>query len=259
MYNFLSIFLLFITYSFLGWVVESIYCSYKEKKIINRGFLIGPYCPIYGFASVLILLFLSDYSNDLFVLFNISILLAGIVEYATSYYLEKIFKLSLWDYSNNKFNINGRICLKNLIYFGFLSIMLVRYVNPFIYNLYMHIPYILLWTFLITSLIVFISDLTLTIYAIYDIKKAALNILNLEELSDVRDNLFINVQEDLQDKAKFVKEEFISKNTDILEKIQNEAKIRFNYIHKRFMSAFPNIKSIDGNQYIEYLKNLFKN
>lgn len=259
MYDFLSIFLLFITYSFLGWIVESIYCSYKEKKLINRGFLIGPYCPIYGSAAVLILLFLSGYSNDLFVLFTISILLSGIVEYLTSYYLEKIFKLSLWDYSNNKFNINGRICLKNLLYFGILAVLLIKYINPFIYNLYMHIPYSLLWTLLITSLIVFIADLTLTIFAIYDIKKVAHKILDLDELSDIRDNMFVNVQEDLEIKAKYMKIGFISKNAEILEKIQNAAKIRFNYIHKRFMNAFPNIKSIDNNQYLEYLKNLFKN
>ena len=255
--DFLYIFLLFITYSFLGWIIESVYCSYLEKKFVNRGFLIGPYCPIYGCAAVLILIFLSKYESNLFIFFSISVLLSGTIEYITSYILEKTFKLSLWDYSEQKFNINGRVGLENLINFGILSVILIKFIHPVISDIYAHIPYYILWSTIIASLIIFSLDLFFTVIAIYEIKNIANKIFSLDELADIREDMVKNLPKNIKYMTKSVRDEIFDKNNEILDNIQDVGKVKFNYIHKRFMNAFPNIKSIDNNKYIEYLKNLF--
>ena len=83
--------------------MESVGGIFKEKRFINRGFLIGPYCPVYGFGVVLITILLQKYTNDVIVLFFLAILICGTLEYATSYFMEKFFNARWWDYSKNKF------------------------------------------------------------------------------------------------------------------------------------------------------------
>lgn len=125
-------FLVFFIYATIGWMLEMISTFIYTKKVTNRGFLIGPYCPIYGTAALLMIIFLGKYEHDLPVLFGMSFLLSSILEYITSYLMEKIFKARWWDYSDRTFNINGRICLKNCFFFGILGILLIAYVHPFI-------------------------------------------------------------------------------------------------------------------------------
>ena len=124
-------FLLFIVYSILGWTMEMISCYIRTKKLVDRGYLIGPYCPIYGFGATLIVLLLEKYLNDPIILFIMAMLICSVLEYMTSYFMEKIFKARWWDYSNRKLNINGRICIENSIAFGLIGIALIYYINPF--------------------------------------------------------------------------------------------------------------------------------
>ena len=124
-------FILYIIYSFIGWVIEVIATSKDNKGFVNRGFLIGPYCPIYGTCALLMILILPNQEN-IFLLFLMSLLICSISEYLTSYVMEKLFKARWWDYSSRRFNLNGRICLKISLGFGLLGVILVRYVNPFI-------------------------------------------------------------------------------------------------------------------------------
>ncbi len=131
--SFLKIFLLFWFFSILGWILEVIVCSIYEKKLVNRGFLIGPYCPIYGFGS-LIMLLISPFKDHLFVCFIMALTLCSTLEYFTSYLMEKIFKIRWWDYSNDAFNINGRICLRNAIAFGALGVVFTKYLNPWYFS-----------------------------------------------------------------------------------------------------------------------------
>lgn len=157
-------FLLFFIYSFLGWIVETINCSYLSKKLIlNRGFLIGPYIPIYGTAALLMVLFLSEYKNDLVVLFSMTVVYSSVLEYFTSYVMEKIFKARWWDYSNQKFNLNGRICLKNCLLFGILGVILIYAINPMISFILNSLSKSLLYFFAILFFIVFISDFITTL------------------------------------------------------------------------------------------------
>lgn len=128
----LMLVIMFFIYAFLGWICEIIVALFQYKKFINRGFLIGPLCPIYGIGCILIFLNLNKYAGDPLVLFLLSILLCATLEYITSYLMEKIFKNRWWDYSDMKFNINGRVCLEFAIPFGVGGIVMFYGTNPII-------------------------------------------------------------------------------------------------------------------------------
>ena len=122
--------LLFLMFSFTGWLIEVIYVYKDQKILVNRGFLFGPYCPIYGFGSLLIILMLNKYYFHPFVVFIESIVICFIIEYLTSYVLEILFNEKWWDYNDRKYNISGRVCLETLVPFGFFSILCLYIVAP---------------------------------------------------------------------------------------------------------------------------------
>lgn len=137
--NFLKLFLYFIVTSFGGYVVEVIYCSSHYKRFVNRGFLFGPLCPIYGCGCTLITLMLSRYSSDIVILFLMGALITSMIEYYTSYILEKIFHNRWWDYSKSKDSINGRVRLKNSLLFGVGSVFVIKCLNPIIFEIGNHL------------------------------------------------------------------------------------------------------------------------
>lgn len=113
-----QVILLFFIYSFIGWLWETVYCSLKAKKFVYRGFLVGPYCPIYGFGVLSVLYFVEPFENNLLVLYVGSAVLVTILEYVTSYGLEKLFHASWWDYHDVPFNLNGRVALPVSLFLG---------------------------------------------------------------------------------------------------------------------------------------------
>lgn len=123
-------YLLFMIYATLGWIMEVTCKLIQYKRFINRGFLIGPYCPIYGYGALLITILLHKYTNDPVVLFVMAIVVCGTLEYLTSYFMEKIYKARWWDYSQKKFNINGRVCLGTIVPFGLLGLLIMYVLNP---------------------------------------------------------------------------------------------------------------------------------
>ena len=125
-------FLLFMLYSFIGWCMEVTGKLIQYKRFINRGFLVGPYCPIYGTGAILITFLLNRYTNDPFVLFIMAILVCGTLEYLTSYFMEKIYHARWWDYSQRKFNINGRVCLEYAILWGIITVILIEVLKDFV-------------------------------------------------------------------------------------------------------------------------------
>ena len=167
--------LLFFIYSFLGWVLEVFTVYFSSHKWVNRGFLIGPVCPIYGFGGLFVVLFLSRYRHDLLVLFIMSSVLCSVLEYLTSYFLEKIFKARWWDYSKKPFNINGRIALTTSLAFGVLGTIIALYINPLFLNLISFIPRKIMITLTTILTIVFLIDAALTFNVMFQIK----NQLNL--------------------------------------------------------------------------------
>ena len=162
---------LFFIYSFLGWLMESVKLSIPGKKFINRGFLIGPYCPIYGCGVVLITILLQKYHDDVPATFFLSILICGTLEYVTSYIMEKIFKARWWDYSSRKFNINGRICLETLIPFGIAGTVITMWINPFLLKYINMVPPIAMHIILSLISILFIVDIVVSFKIILNLKK----------------------------------------------------------------------------------------
>lgn len=169
-------FLLFIIYSFLGWAIEVTLCSVIEKKLVDRGFLIGPICPIYGCGAIIITLALTSYKDDWIVVFCLVVILCGILEYFTSWAMEKLFHARWWDYSNNRFNINGRICLETMIPFGLLGLAIIYILNPFFYNLLSNISTNIINIISIILFIVFITDMILSFNVISKVTKAVKNV-----------------------------------------------------------------------------------
>lgn len=140
MSSFLNHFLYFFIYSFGGWVCECIYCSIPAKKFINRGFLYGPYCPIYGFGALLVTLLLDGYLSNPLLVFLLGMLLTSILEYVTSYVMEKLFHKKWWDYSHYRININGRVCLLNSTLFGLMALFVIYVLHPKVTDLIQLIP-----------------------------------------------------------------------------------------------------------------------
>ena len=124
------IFLIFLIYSVIGWISEVIYCSILQHKLVNRGFLHGPICPVYGFGGLLVVFFLEPFAGNIFYLFFMASIVTSVLEYATSWVLETIFATKWWDYSDLRFNIHGRICLLNSLLFGLMSVVGVKIMHP---------------------------------------------------------------------------------------------------------------------------------
>lgn len=133
------IFLWVMLYSFLGWVYESIVVSVQERRPINRGFLMGPICPIYGVGAVGGALALSQLHNPV-ALFLVGALLASVLEYLTSWVMEKLFDARWWDYSQFRFNINGRVCLLGAVIFGVFAVVVVRWTQPLVVTFTDRVP-----------------------------------------------------------------------------------------------------------------------
>lgn len=127
-------FLWLMIYSVIGWVYESTICSIGQRKLINRGFLNGPYCPIYGTGAVLVLLVLGRIQNPVLLFFTGAVLTCSL-EYLTSWLMEKLFHARWWDYSKRKFNIGGRVCLIGAVVFGAFSVVLILVLHPWVKSL----------------------------------------------------------------------------------------------------------------------------
>lgn len=163
--------LFFFVYSFLGWCLEVICKLITEKRFINRGILIGPICPIYGYGVLIMTLFFRKYLNDPITLFILIIISCSILEYFTSYFLEKVYHTRWWDYSTKKFNINGRICLETMIPFGILGLLIMNYMNPIVFNLLNILPNYLIYILSTIFLITYIIDNIISCKIIYNIQK----------------------------------------------------------------------------------------
>ena len=124
--------LYFVIYSFLGWILETIFALFVLGKFVKRGFLYGPVCPIYGFGAVLIILTLKRFKGKKTKEFFISMIVFSVFEYAVSWLFEIIFHLRWWDYSNDIGNINGRISIAYSLAWGVIGLIFNEKVHPFI-------------------------------------------------------------------------------------------------------------------------------
>jgi uncharacterized membrane protein len=165
-----DLFLLFIIYSVVGWVCEVLYCSFLERKFVNRGFLAGPLCPVYGFGGLLVIFLLKPFSGNMMYLFVMAVLTTSTLEYVTGWALETIFATKWWDYSNSRFNIHGRVCLFNSLVFGLLSVGTVTFVHPAILSVLGSIPADVRHITATILCAVFVIDITFTLRTLVDFR-----------------------------------------------------------------------------------------
>ena len=176
--------ILFFAFSFLGWLMEVMVVIFKERKIVNRGFLIGPCCPIYGFGGLIMTLLLQNIKNNPILLFLLSLLICSVLEYETSYVMEKLFHARWWDYSNRKFNINGRICLTNMIAFGLLGCLIIYILDPIYFEKIKYLSTKILNIICIILLALFLIDSIFSVKIIKNIKLIKKNMKdNTEEIT----------------------------------------------------------------------------
>lgn len=194
-----KLFLMFLLYSFLGWLIETIGGLITNKKFINRGFLLGPYCPIYGTGVILITLLLSKYKEDPTTLFFLSGLLCGTLEYITSFVMEKVFKSRWWDYSNMRFNINGRICLETLVLFAFAGLLVLGITNPLLESLLYKLPDILVHIITGILFILFVIDCIVSLNIINSIKQIKVTVSN--QVKDNTDEISAKVKAIIMEKS----------------------------------------------------------
>jgi len=210
--KFLYYFLLFYIYSIIGWVLESTYVAIKEKKFVDRGFLVGPYCPIYGIGGIGIVIYLTQYKDNVLTVFILGLVICSVLEYFTSYIMEKLFKARWWDYSDKKYNLNGRICGSNSLLFGLISILVIYFVQPTLEKVLISFNPRLLLVLNIIALVIFCID----------------NIISFNVASKFRETVTsIDIKKDsTQEFAKLVKDT-----------IRNNNKV----LQKRLYMAFPDI------------------
>lgn len=220
------LFLWFLLYAFIGWVYESVLVSVSERRWVNRGFLNGPLCPIYGCG-------------------------ASILEYITSWGMEKLFHARWWDYSHYRFNIQGRICLLGAIVFGFGGVLIIDVVQPQVERLTAMIPLLAVHMICAVAAIVVIIDTIVTVVGIVGLSE------RLAKFSEA-------VQERAEkagDSWQWGKEEFREKMHDLSESSQERvANMRqlvssaLNWQQRRMIRSFPRMRSTDSTKYSKIME-----
>ena len=176
--------LLFFFYCFCGWVWESCYVSLCQRHWVNRGFLHGPLLPIYGSGAIIILFATIPVADDLRLVWLLGMMAATALEYVTGDVMERIFKVRYWDYSNQKFNLNGHICLSSSIAWGFFSILLVRFIHPPVAGLLARVPALLVDPLAHVLTAVFTVDAVRSVQAALDLREVLTRLA--EENEDLR-------------------------------------------------------------------------
>lgn len=227
--SFFDILVYFILYAIIGYMLEVIYAALVLGKFVNRGFLNGPWCPIYGFGMVIVALTLKPVSSSLIALFIGSVLVTSIIEFVTGFVLEKVFKQKWWDYTDEPFNLGGYICLKFSLIWGVACVFVVKLVLPFtdLISSALHNTVGIIVMF--TLLLLMLADLAATVVTIAGIKKK-LRLMNsiaakLRENSD-------NIGGFLSEETLELKSKFDSLSEQITEKGGA----------KRMLNAFPTLK-----------------
>ena len=259
-YTLSQIFLTFLIYAFLGWILEVGFHLFKSKKFINRGFLDGPLCPIYGVGAVLILGFLGHLKNDLVSIFIGGALFASLLELVTGYTLKRIFKTRWWDYSHKKFNIGGYVSLDFTLIWGFVSIFMMKVLQPRVGRIVARIPESLVNPVALFFLLIFLVDLYKTISSLVSFRTILreLNTMRIEREEKIAEKKLMREKawKERGEKLKEVKEwEELSEayEKSRLEKLQilnSKLELR----HRVFIKKYPEIISDEIREKLKSLK-----
>ena len=292
--NFYELVWIFIIYAFLGWCTEVAYAAVDTGKFVNRGFLNGPYCPIYGCGIVIVVSILTPIKDNLFVLFFGSLLLTTVLEFLTGFLLEKIFHNKWWDYSDYPFNIKGYVCLKFSLYWGLACTFVMDIIHPMIYKLISILPFVAGVIILLVIMVIFTTDIVISVLTILklnqrlksmdDIAKRIHNISDeigekvyknvstvmdkSEEFQTSREDFLAKIEQNVQTiksnletRKDVLSEEYTKKmnESEELLKKYKELLSQKNFGIKRLMKAFPNMKSLKQNEVLQkYREHMMK-
>ena len=245
-YEFLCI---FIIYAFFGWCTEVSYAALDLGKFVNRGFLNGPYCPIYGFGVLIVIGVLTPLKENILILFAGSFLLTSVLEYFTGWILEKVFHNKWWDYSEFPFNIRGYVCLKFSVLWGLACSFIMLVLHPIIYKFVKVFPKTVGIILLVIIFTAFTVDLVFTVSTILKFNRR-LKIIDevagkLREISDeIGENIYENVAEAIErkEKAEDIQKEIYSNVQQNIEK----RKAEYERLVKRHKELLETRISIEG-------------
>lgn len=256
---FWSAFLIFILFSFIGWISEVIYVGVTSAhKFVNRGFLHGPLCPVYGFGGVVILMLPPSLYATWIPLFFASMILCTIVEYFVSWLMEKLFHTRWWDYSHYKIQLNGRICLLNSILFGFLGVVVIHFVYPLMIDLLNSLGQKVINLSGVIILAVLSVDIFFTVRKLVDFANVMKKLKELGETLNshygqeewFKKGSFMDMINSVIERADNRKEEFSQKILEKIDKVQN--------LHlpsvELFIKKFPSIKSTKYKDELNMIK-----
>lgn len=266
-----TLFIYFITYSFMGWCLETAYATINKKEFVNRGFLHGPFCPIYGFGCLSIILFLKPIETNYIFLFVGSVLLTSVLEYITGFFLETAFNSTWWDYSDKHYNIHGRICLSFSLIWGLISIFILKVIHPYIVYIVNLVPRSSGLMFFYITLLYFSIDFIITVITIFKLKSllTQLNTVYLElndklssfklNLGYIKDTSELKIRLDMLIKSAEMK--VVKKKLDI-ENIIKDLKIKYDSLvikkspnYSRLIKAFPDLKFKGLDSILKDVKN----
>lgn len=180
-YTLMQLVWLFFIYSVIGWFIEISIAAIQKKKFINRGFVNGPYCPIYGFGVILFSLFLGELTDNLFFLFLGGMVLATVLEWSTGMLMEKIFRKKLWDYSHIKWNLDGYVCLRYSLIWGIWAVLIMLFLNPALCSLVSYVPHPAALTILWILSAILLLDFISTTMAVLKMQKAGSRMAQITE------------------------------------------------------------------------------
>lgn len=217
--NFYELVWIFIIYAFIGWCTEVSYATLDTGKFVNRGFLNGPYCPIYGCGVVIVVTILTPLKENLLILFVGSFVLTSVLEYLTGFILEKAFHNKWWDYSDKPFNIKGYVCLKFSIYWGLACTFIMDVIHPMIYAAITWIPHVVGIILLSILMCVFTVDCVLTVMTILKFNK---RLKIMDELASSIHKLSDEIGESIYENVTGViekSEEFQENHVELMDKL----------------------------------------
>lgn len=262
---------IFVIYAFLGWCTEVAYAALETGKFVNRGFLNGPVCPVYGCGVLVVIVVLTPLKESFLILFIGSVLLTSVIEFITGFLLEKLFHNQWWDYSNQPFNICGYVCLKFSLLWGIACTLIMDVIHPTIYKLIQVVPKLPGTIVLVILCIIFAVDLVITISTILKFNE---HLKLLDELgakikvvsNEIGENIYEGVttvlekSDDFKENISNVKSTFSERKEEHsqLQARYKELLERHNKGEKRLMKAFPDMKAKGHEEAYNKLKKYFE-
>lgn len=255
-------FLWFLCYSFAGWVYESALVSAQERRWVNRGFLNGPLCPIYGVGAVLASVLLTPLKAHPLLIFAISALGASALEYATSWAMERLFHARWWDYSNFRFNLNGRICLLGAVVFGIAGVLIVEIVHPWVAMLTHALPLPALHWLCFITFVLIACDCAVTVAGMLNFEQV------MDTVKQTVQEYVAKVEESRQrlsmvvDAAKAKGEDVFGEKSpipkDLLERVRSVASEVMNAQQHRMISSFPKLSMRGHDEVLAAIRELIR-